>query len=288
MPSTMSASPSSDPEMEVEEYETHSTPESPYDNDAASLTPEKKTIDFWTYTPKYDFSFGDFLKREYRFGLDDDRPLCKAFLQGHCPLGASCSDKHHVQPGLNSLVCKHWMRGLCKKGEHCEYLHEYNMRRMPECNNFARLGYCQNGDDCMWQHLDPALKKPSCPHYERGFCPLGPLCAKKHVKHDTICLFYLAGFCPRGKECPDPHPRFPTDLKKPVVVGQEDPEEERELERQEREKEIMEQRAEEDRTYNSARDDGGAGDGSGFKQGFSGGRGNWKGKKRGGFRKRGM
>ena len=40
------------------------------------------------------FAFDDFLKREYHFGLDPNRPVCKAFIQGHCPLGSSCPDKH--------------------------------------------------------------------------------------------------------------------------------------------------------------------------------------------------
>jgi cleavage and polyadenylation specificity factor subunit 4 len=42
----------------------------------------------------YSFSFDDFLKREYRFGIPSDRPVCKAYMAGHCPLGNSCPDKH--------------------------------------------------------------------------------------------------------------------------------------------------------------------------------------------------
>jgi hypothetical protein len=44
--------------------------------------------------PHYTFSFDEFLKREYRFGIAPDQPTCKAFLAGHCPLGNSCPDKH--------------------------------------------------------------------------------------------------------------------------------------------------------------------------------------------------
>jgi hypothetical protein len=44
--------------------------------------------------PRYSFSFDDFLKKEYRFGIAPDQPTCKAFLAGHCPLGNSCPDKH--------------------------------------------------------------------------------------------------------------------------------------------------------------------------------------------------
>jgi cleavage and polyadenylation specificity factor subunit 4 len=114
------------------------------------------------------------------------------------------------------------MRALCKKGEQCEFLHEYNLRRMPECHTFARHGTCPNGDDCMYQHLDNFSRRPHCPHYERGFCPLGPICANKHIRKAKICQFYLAGFCPNGRECTEgAHARFPTDLKKPIVKGQE-------------------------------------------------------------------
>jgi cleavage and polyadenylation specificity factor subunit 4 len=51
--------------------------------------------------PVYDFSFNDFLKREYRFGISPDRPFCKAYAQGHCPLGNSCPDKHYTTPSFN-------------------------------------------------------------------------------------------------------------------------------------------------------------------------------------------
>jgi hypothetical protein len=49
----------------------------------------------------YSFNFSDFLRREYRFGLDPNRPSCKAYLQGHCPLGSRCPDKHHVSSSYN-------------------------------------------------------------------------------------------------------------------------------------------------------------------------------------------
>jgi cleavage and polyadenylation specificity factor subunit 4 len=53
---------------------------------------------------KYEFTFSDFLRREYRFGLDPNRPLCKAYMQGHCPLGSSCPDKHQMQSSYNKCV----------------------------------------------------------------------------------------------------------------------------------------------------------------------------------------
>lgn len=52
----------------------------------------------------YSFGFSDFLRREYRFGLDPDRPACKAYLQGHCPLGSRCPDKHHVSSSYSKCV----------------------------------------------------------------------------------------------------------------------------------------------------------------------------------------
>ncbi len=194
--------------------------------------------------PLYDFTFNDFLRREFRYGVAVDRPVCKDFLQGHGPLGNNCPDKHHTQPGYNryaippltpppadprpacSLVCKHWMRALCKKGDACEFLHEFNLRRMPECNNYARHGTCPNGDDCVYPHFPRAAKRAACPHYERGFCPLGPLCARRHAARPSLCPFYLAGFCPGGRDCGEgAHARFPLDLAKPVMRGAEDEEE---------------------------------------------------------------
>lgn len=49
----------------------------------------------------YAFAFDDFLRREYRFGLDPDRPLCKEYMQGHCPLGNKCPDKHVASASYN-------------------------------------------------------------------------------------------------------------------------------------------------------------------------------------------
>ncbi|KAF2675062.1 mRNA 3'-end-processing protein yth1 [Microthyrium microscopicum] len=229
-------------------------------------------------TPQYDFNFSNFLKREYRYGIDIDRPICKAFVQGHCPAGSSCPDRHPAQTGFNSLVCKHWMRALCKKGEGCEFLHEYNLRRMPECHSYADDSKCPNGDDCMYQHIDKSRKRPPCPHYDRGFCPLGPLCANKHVKKAKLCQLYLAGFCPNGRECQlGAHARFAFDLKKPVVKGQEPPEEAK-----------AETHADQEQKYDDdgrfSKDDRQFGGG---QQKF--GRGGWQGKKRGrgGFKPRG-
>lgn len=225
----------------------------------------------------YTFNFSDFLRREYRFGLDPNRPPCKAYVQGHCPLGNRCPDKHQVTNSYSNLVCKHWLRGLCKKGETCEFLHEYNLRRMPECSYYARTLTCSNGDDCLYLHIDPESKRPPCPHYDRGFCPLGPHCALKHNKKEKLCPYYLVGFCPEGKACKyGAHPRFPTDLKKPEVRVEKSPEElERErLEReQKREKEEQEERERDERNGHHA----GA-------HGFRGGR--WNKNQRGRGRKR--
>jgi hypothetical protein len=40
------------------------------------------------------FRFSDFLRRQYRFGLDPNRQVCKFFREGHCPLGNDCPDRH--------------------------------------------------------------------------------------------------------------------------------------------------------------------------------------------------
>ncbi|KAI0178998.1 hypothetical protein GGR52DRAFT_534407 [Hypoxylon sp. FL1284] len=181
--------------------------------------------------PSYSFSFSPFLRTTYGHGFPPNRPVCKAFVAGHCPLGASCPDRH-VSPNAasstnasyNSLVCKHWLRALCKKGESCEFLHEYNLRKMPECNFFVRNGYCSNGDECLYLHIDPQSKLPPCPHYDRGFCPLGPACSKKHVRR-KLCPCYLAGFCPDGPGCKEgAHPRWNTNLEKPVAKSEVVPE----------------------------------------------------------------
>lgn len=175
--------------------------------------------------PPYTFTFSPFLRTTYGHGLPPNRPPCKAYMAGHCPLGAQCPDRHVSQSGssggntsYNSLVCKHWLRALCKKGESCEFLHEYNLRKMPECNFFVRNGYCSNGDECLYLHIDPRSKLPPCPHYDRGFCPLGPACSKKHVRR-RLCPYYLAGFCPDGRACKEgAHPGWNKNLEKPTTA----------------------------------------------------------------------
>ncbi|CAH0014365.1 hypothetical protein V2G26_011816 [Clonostachys chloroleuca] len=181
--------------------------------------------------PTYNFHFSPFLRRTYQVGLPPDRPVCRAFQTGNCPNGTRCPERHITADsqapsgGLNSLVCKHWLRGLCKKGEHCEFLHEYNLRKMPECNFFMRNGYCSNGDECLYLHIDPLSRLPPCPHYDMGFCALGPRCAKKHVRR-KLCTFYLAGFCPDGPECKvGAHPKWTRDLEKPRARSEEREEE---------------------------------------------------------------
>ncbi|KAK2601655.1 RNA-binding component of cleavage and polyadenylation factor [Conoideocrella luteorostrata] len=172
----------------------------------------------------YTFRFSPFLRQTYQVGLPLDRPICKAYQTGSCPNGTRCTERHvqdttkttQQSGGLNSLVCKHWLRGLCKKGEHCEFLHEYNLRKMPECNFFMRNGYCSNGEECLYLHVDPSSKLPPCPHYDMGFCPLGPNCSKKHVRR-KVCGFYLAGFCPSGLECKNAHPKWLKDLEAPTL-----------------------------------------------------------------------
>ncbi|KAJ9302370.1 hypothetical protein DTO271G3_1236 [Paecilomyces variotii] len=208
-----------------------------------------------TRDPDFNFSFGPFLRKSFGFGLASDVPVCKAYKEGHCPLGPTCPDRHPTPSRVTtstttasglapssthgSLVCKHFLKGLCKKGFKCEYLHEYNLRRMPECQSFSRSGYCPNGDDCLYQHVRPEAKLPPCEHYDRGFCPLGPLCAKRHIRR-KLCPFYLAGFCPEGKACADAHPRWTENLPKPMMrveKSEEELERERAMIREEQERE---------------------------------------------------
>lgn len=194
---------------------------------------------------KFNFTFMPYLIETFGFGLSPNRPVCKAYLQGHCPLGFSCPEKHiNNGPNFSNLVCKHWLRGLCKKGDSCEFLHEYNLRKMPECNFFTRHGYCSNGEECLYLHLDPSSKLPPCPHYEKGFCALGPLCSQRHVRK-VICEFYLAGFCPDGRTCKKSHPRWPKNLPKAtkrVVRTAEEVEEEQKVLIENAERELASER----------------------------------------------
>ncbi|KAH8596704.1 hypothetical protein B0O99DRAFT_509806 [Bisporella sp. PMI_857] len=198
--------------------------------------------------PQYTFSFTPFLLKTHRLGISPNRPTCKAFVQGHCPLGNACPDKHPPSSSNNNfqnLVCKHWLRGLCKKGEGCEFLHEYNLRGMPDCSSWVKMGYCINGDECLYLHTDPETRVGACPHYVRGFCPLGPRCAKRHLRR-TLCPFYLCGFCPDGPNCKNAHPRFPSDEKlgKPQFKIEKTQEEKEEEQRILNEKMAMEEEKE--------------------------------------------
>lgn len=231
--------------------------------------------------PKYDFTFNDFLRREHRVGLGPDIPICEADRQGHCPLGNNCPKKHDNKSSFNRLICKHWMRGLCKKGATCDFKHEYNLRGERECPEFARWGYCSAGEDCLYAHIDPLYKRPSCPWYDRGFCPLGPQCANRHVKKEKLCPFYMAGFCPDGKECKEgAHAKWrdDKDMKKPEVFK---PKTEEELMREAEERERV-LREEEEREI--AREE--QRERSGFGGERRGGR-EWRGRRRrGGHRAR--
>jgi cleavage and polyadenylation specificity factor subunit 4 len=240
----------------------------------------------------YNFRFSPFLRREKQVGLPPDRPICRAFNTGHCPNGTRCHERHVADPklsgggggptgGLNSLVCKHWLRGLCKKGEHCEFLHEYNLRKMPECNFFMRNGYCSNGEECLYLHIDPMSRLPPCPHYDMGFCPLGPLCAKKHVRRKP-CPFYLAGFCPDGPECKEgAHMKWKKDLEKPMLMSEKKKEDEAAAQAY---IEKMRIQQEEEAALGIGREDGDGGRFGGRHD--RGGRGGWRG--RGGGRGRGF
>ncbi|ETS82014.1 hypothetical protein PFICI_07016 [Pestalotiopsis fici W106-1] len=240
--------------------------------------------------PTYTFTFSPFLRKTYGHGLAPNRPVCKAFAAtGACPLGTDCPDRHEApnaasstNASYNSLVCKHWLRALCKKGESCEFLHEYNLRKMPECNFFVRNGYCSNGDECLYLHIDPQSKLPPCPHYDMGFCPLGPNCSKKHVRR-TLCPYYLAGFCPDGKQCTEgAHARWSKNLERPVPKSEKAAEDE--AARREREEQAFAAGGDDDGGFRRGdRDD--KDDGRGFRGGR--GRGGWKPRGRGFGRGRG-
>ncbi|KAK3109886.1 RNA-binding component of cleavage and polyadenylation factor [Teratosphaeriaceae sp. CCFEE 6253] len=222
------------------------------------------------------------------------RPLCPDFRSSHgCPRGPTCPDRHYVPPnersGISNLICKHFQRGLCKKGDACEFAHTFNLRDERECKEFSRFGICPQGEDCTYLHLDPEKRgggAAACPQYTRGFCPLGPYCALRHLKHPTPCPFYIAGFCPNGRAHPPgpdkvvscqfgAHPRWIRDEdlhpRKPEVKKPKDPEVEK-REREEREEEYyaeMERQREKE-----ARGEGGLGRwGKGMRRGGGGRRG---------------
>ena len=113
---------------------------------------------------------------------------------------------------------------------------------MGDCSHYNRNLYCPNAADCVFVHRDPTDILPPCPHYNRGFCPLGPRCSKSHVRR-RLCRFYLAGFCPYGRACKEGiHDKFLEDklLEKPTVrveKSEEEKEKERERRREEAERE---------------------------------------------------
>ncbi|KTB19609.1 mRNA 3'-end-processing protein YTH1 [Nakaseomyces glabratus] len=174
-------------------------------------------------TEKYPFKFEPFLRQEYSFALDPDRPVCEDFNYkigpSSCPNGVFCPKKHVLGIFQNKIVCKHWLRGLCKKNDNCEYLHEYNLRKMPECVFYAKNGFCTQSPECQYLHIDPLSKVPPCEDYEMGFCPKGSACEKRHIKK-VLCQRYINGFCPLGRrECDMEHPFFYIpDLSSPLRI----------------------------------------------------------------------
>lgn len=75
-------------------------------NPVPTPAPEPKPIE--AQQPQYTFKFSEFLRREYRFGLSPDRPVCKAYLQGHCPDGNRCPNKHNVSSSYNKYAAFSW------------------------------------------------------------------------------------------------------------------------------------------------------------------------------------
>jgi cleavage and polyadenylation specificity factor subunit 4 len=132
-------------------------------------------------------------------------------------------------------------------------------------------------DECLYLHIDPSSKLPPCPHYEKGFCPLGPLCSKKHVRK-TLCPYYLAGFCPDGKICTNAHPRWPKDLPKPTVRIERSEEEKAEEMRVLRENAEREEEREREK-WGGGEQQGGGGRGR-WRGGYGGARGRGQGEQR--------
>ncbi|KAL1844361.1 hypothetical protein VTJ49DRAFT_40 [Mycothermus thermophilus] len=246
-------------------------------------------------SPRYTFSFTPFLQRTYRHTLASDRPggddTNTTTANNGTTTTTTTTTNDQPNPnqgsggssGFGSLVCKHWLRGLCKKGETCEFLHEYNLRKMPECNFFVRNGYCSNGDECLYLHVDPSSRLPPCPHYERGFCPLGPRCDKRHVRR-RMCPYYLAGFCPDGRMCREgAHPRWVADkdLEKPrardEVDGEKVEEGGQQAQQQHRERELELRGRDRDRDGERDRDRGHEGGRHKDRGGWGKG-GRWRGK----------
>jgi cleavage and polyadenylation specificity factor subunit 4 len=139
------------------------------------------------------FSFDLWLSANLNFGEPDEHDIYR---------------NRRLARQRSVIICKHWLKGLCKKGDACEFLHEYNVRKMPECWFFNKHGYCQIVEECLYRHIDPVSRIGVCDCYERGFCPLGPDCIKRHVKGKRICQMFLTGFCPLGKECHDAHSNY--------------------------------------------------------------------------------
>ena len=135
------------------------------------------------------------------------RPLCAAHIKSTCH-NPHCEARHYIpkedRSGIGHLICKHYQRGLCKKGDACEFAHTFNLRDERECKEFSKYGVCPQGEECTYLHIPPTspLRGAACPHYTRGFCPLGPYCGLRHIKHEKLCPFYLAGFCPNGRAHP--------------------------------------------------------------------------------------
>ncbi|GMM51934.1 cleavage polyadenylation factor RNA-binding subunit [Starmerella bacillaris] len=153
------------------------------------------------------FAFDDFLRKEYRWDIASDAPLCSSYGVTACTKGRFCRKRHEPSPYVYKIVCRHWLKGLCKLGDYCEYLHELNMSRLTECPVFAKTGKCPLIPECPFKHTEVEKGEQCCSNYERGFCKLGPKCPKPHIRQE-MCLRYLTGFCPLGLECENAHPKF--------------------------------------------------------------------------------
>lgn len=163
-------------------------------------------------TAKYPFKFEPFLRQEYSFSLDPDRPICEFYNSREgpksCPRGPLCPKKHVLPIFQNKIV---WAGiGFVDYVRRMTNVNTYMNTTFakPECVFFSKNGYCTQSPDCQYLHIDPASKIPKCENYEMGFCPLGNTCPRRHIKK-VFCQRYMTGFCPLGKdECDMEHPQF--------------------------------------------------------------------------------
>lgn len=178
--------------------------------------------------PHFSFSFNDFLKREYRFGLDPSRPICNAFKQGHCPLGNACPDKHPTSSAFNKYVVSPvTLANQAEISPQPQSMavnapwsttsltpalppHHSSFHGSLVCKHWLR-GLCKKGEACEFLHEYNLRRMPECNHYSRHLtCSNGDDCLYLHIDPESKrppCPHYDRGFCPLGPRCAKKHVR---------------------------------------------------------------------------------